>query len=292
MFIKNCTFFLIGDVTPEDLRTKRPIRMFRTALMTALSLTCMQLAAQAHDAWIEVDDTTHAMTASVFVGHAPDVGDYALDAARLSSLNLHTAHGTRFLLPEMMSARQGEPLPLPAELTGPAILSLTTFRSRSELASEPFNAYAAEEGITPILDSRLENGDLAAPGTEVYSRFLKALILPEGDEACGVETISQPVGHVLEILPLTSPGAGCSETLQFQLLYFGLPVEGATLHINRTDEMMEPVKLRTNEQGMIEMERPDAGDWYIHAAWAMSVNETAYNADFATSFASLSFALD
>ena len=262
---------------------------------TALASACLALAALpvcAHDAWMEADRSDAGVTVSFFSGHADDLASYNMHPARLASMTLETASMRLSLLEQAANLQPGDTLQLDLSSDEAHMLTLTTFRASSRLDAETFLEYAAEEGISPILRHRASSGDINRPGTEVYSRFMKALVLPEGEAACEKGFMSQPVGHVLEIIPLESPAAGCSDTLSFQLLYLGEPLEGGTLHINRTDTMTEPVKITTDENGMISFDRSPEGDWYIHAAWAMPVSERAFGADYATSFASLSFVLD
>lgn len=262
---------------------------------TALASACLALAALpvcAHDAWMEADRSDAGVTVRFFSGHADDLAAYNMHPARLASMMLESASMRRSLLTEAADLQPGDTLQLDMSPYEAHMLTLTTFRASSRLDAETFLEYAAEEGISPILRHRASSGDLNRPGTEVYSRFMKALVLPEGEAACETGFISQPVGHVLEIIPLESPSEGCSEILSFLLLYLGEPLEGGTLHINRTDTMTEPVKITTDENGMVSFDRPPEGDWYLHAAWAMPVSERAFGADYATSFASLSFVLD
>ncbi|MDF1680572.1 DUF4198 domain-containing protein [Ponticaulis sp.] len=262
---------------------------------TALASACLGLAAlpaSAHDAWMEADRSEAGVTVSFFSGHADDLASYNMHPARLASMTLDSAGMRRSLLEQAADLQPGDTLQLDLSSDEAHMITLTTFRASSQLDAETFLEYAAEEGISSILRDRASSGDINRPGTEVYSRFMKALVLPVDEAACETGFISQPVGHVLEIIPLASPSEGCSDTLSFQLLYLGEPLEGGTLHINRTDAMTEPVKITTDENGIVSFDRPPEGDWYIHAAWAMPVSERAFGADYATSFASLSFVLD
>lgn len=261
-------------------------------LLCAPALACLTLApASAHDAWIELAPAGDAQwDAQFYIGHAEDRNIYALEPARVSAFSSLGRDGVESMLPSISDYSTAKPLSLTLNPEGSHVVMLNTFRAFSELESKKFNEYAAEEGIAPILHWRVEKGEINSSGTEVYSRFLKALAPVAGD-GCDMSQLSKPVGQVLEIIPLSHPGAGCSDTLEFELRYFGEPVEGATLHLNRTDETFEPIKMPTDANGRASFTRPDDGKWYVHAAWAMPVNEEDYGADFATSFASVSFNL-
>ncbi|MAK62873.1 MAG: hypothetical protein CMK09_18035 [Ponticaulis sp.] len=266
----------------------------RFTALTSLSVALLS-SASAHDAWIEVSPASETASANwhadLFIGHAEDRDAYALDAPRIASLHSINGEGWTSHLDQMLSHKIGTSLDLKLPGDQAQLLTLNTFRAFSELDAEKFNEYVVEEGISPILDWRVENGETGTPGTEVYSRFLKAIIPdPAGD--CDTSLIGAPVGQVLEIVPVTNPMTGCEGELVFELHYFGEPVEGATLHLNRTDETLEPIKARTDAQGQASFKRPEGGQWYVHAAWAMPVDSARFDADFATSFSSLSFNLD
>lgn len=265
---------------------------FRYALSAFASTLCLSPIASAHDAWIELEHESGAnWTVATYIGHAEDRDRYALDAPRVSSFFSVSADGISNHLSSLMDTQSGADISVKMDATGPEILALSTFRAVSELEPETFNDYVVEEGISPIMSWRAQNGQLNAPGVEVYSRYLKA-IAATPEDGCDMSFISKPIGQALEIVPLTHPGAGCSETLDFELHYFGEPVEGATLHLNRTDEPTDPIKMKTDESGQASFDRPEAGVWYVHAAWAMPVDADRFDADFATMFSSLSFTLD
>lgn len=264
----------------------------RYALCALASTLCLLPGALAHDAWIELEhESSASWAAGVYIGHAEDRDRYALDAPRISSFFSVSAEGIRNHLSSVTDAEPGADISLEMDATGAEILALSTFRAVSELEPETFNDYVVEEGISPIMSWRAENGQLNAPGVEVYSRYLKA-IATTPEDGCDMSFLSKPIGQALEIVPLTHPGDGCSETLDFELQYFGAPVEGATLHLNRTDELTDPIKMTTDSNGQASFNRPQAGVWYVHAAWAMPVDADRFEADFATMFSSLSFTLD
>ena len=263
-------------------------------LASVMSATFFTVSATAHDAWIELDQTKAEHSeweAKFFVGHAEDRNAYALDAARVASFNSVTQSGHTSHIRLMKSFSLGDTAEIALAGEGSGLVTLSTFRAVSELDAEKFNDYVKEDGIRPILIDRAKKGLTEKPGIEVYSRFLKGLAIAP-DDGCDLSVIGQPVGQILEIIPITHPGKGCEGDLEFELQYFGEPVAGATLHFNRTDETLEPIKADTNENGRAGFERPDDGIWYVHAAWAIPVSRDRFDADYATSFASVSFSLD
>lgn len=245
--------------------------------------------AAAHDAWLEITTSGEVMTVEAFVGHAEDRAPYDLEAPRIASFVAIGSDGISDHASAFLAREPQEKLVLAPRSADTALLALTTFRATSTLEAEKFNAYLVEEGIAPILHWRAEHGEINEDGREVYSRFLKALV-PDPSISCDADVLGQPLGQILEIIPLNHPGSDCSGDLGFELRYFGEPVEGATLHFNRTDELQTPIKARTGPDGRAVFDRPTEGIWYVHAAWSMPVDDQRFGADFATSFASFSFA--
>ena len=60
---------------------------------------------------------------------------------------------------------------------GTWLLVYDSDHARSELEGPKFEAYLAEEGLERISRLRVERGQSAAPGREIYSRCAKALVL-------------------------------------------------------------------------------------------------------------------
>lgn len=248
--------------------------------------------AQAHDAWIELSPPGAKGQLQTFIGHAEDSAHYNPRLAHIARLYSVSAAGIDDHL-ALYEANIGQDV-IPLEVgdnAQDALVVLSTFRARSELDAEKFNDYVAEEGIAPIANYRELQGQTNLRGREVYSRHMKAIRLGTSS-GCEMGFLSEPAGETLEILPMSHPRADCGSELSFELRYFGKPVSGAVLHLNQTDMAREPVKLMTDENGRAVFERPEAGHWYVHAAWSRPVEPETYDAEFATNFASLSFHLD
>ncbi len=264
------------------------------SLGAGLAAIC-SLPAQAHDAWIEAYPSEAGEPSpahiELLIGHAEDRETYLPPRAHLSRIATLSESGmvSQMQSYEVFAGQARIPIS-PVSPTEDAVITISTFRAKSMLPAKKFNDYVAEEGITPIADIREERGQAEKEGREVYARHMKAMVTDlTGD--CDLSFLSMPVGDPLEILPTSHPGAGCGDALSFRVLFMGQALEGATLHLNRTDAPMTPIKAQTDETGEAVFDRPDAGRWYVHAAWAQPVSEDRYGADFATSFASLSFEL-
>lgn len=270
----------------------------KTHLIAATAASCLVFShsASAHDAWIELTPEQQENNAAVwkaefYIGHAEDRDPYAADGARVSGFFSVGASGITEHLKVFSEARKENGVEISFAGTDNQILALSTFRAFSELDAEKFNDYVEKEGIVPIEVNRLQKRTTEQPGREIYSRYMKAI--PDfGGESCDMSFLSQPIGQLLEIIPLTHPGKACSGEMTFELHYFGEPVKNATLYWNRTDQPTPSEKTRTDDMGRASFSRPDEGMWYVHAAWSRPVDKSRFDADFATTFSSLSMSFD
>ena len=274
-----------------------PILKTHLTVIAVFSGLALNHTASAHDAWIELtpevqpDQSDATWKAEFYIGHAEDRDPYAADAARVSGFFSVDAAGITDHLKVLAGSREENGVAISFNGSEDQILALSTFRAVSELGADKFNAYVEEEGIVPIEIDRLQTRTTEQPGREIYSRYLKAI--PDfGDDSCDISFLSQPIGQLLEIIPVTHPGKGCSDDMTFELRYFGEPVANATLHWNRTDEKTPPVKVLTDKMGHATFNRPEDGMWYVHAAWSRPIEQDRFNADFATTFSSLSMSFD
>lgn len=263
----------------------------RKFFLGAIFLLLSAPSTSAHDAWIEIDSKNSDMmdtVLSVRIGHAEDQNFYALRAEHVSAMRISSESGSSSFLGEVISGRQARQIELKNTLNSNQIASISTFRAYSSLESNAFNDYVTHEGITPIELDRITSRTVESDGREVYSRHLKAF-LPGSSLSCELQGADEPTGLVLEIIPEATPLAECSSTLALRVEFLGVPLQGATLKLIRTDEHAEEIRQETDEEGRAEFEMPREGRWYVHTAWAQPVSDAQYRADYATYFSSFSF---
>lgn len=165
------------------------------------------------------------------------------------------------------------------------LVLVTDTGGKSRLPAAKFNAYLADEGLTPALAARV--GREGRDGDERYGRVAKALVRAgEGD---GVAA-TRPVGAALEIVPLADPYARPAR-LPVRVLYEGRPLAGALVKLTDLARDAKPVAmLRTDAAGQASFEMPAKGDWRLAVAWTRALGADE-DADFETIFSSLTFGL-
>ncbi|NWG91400.1 MAG: DUF4198 domain-containing protein [Parvularculaceae bacterium] len=271
-------------------------RLFVASLAAAATLDG---AAAAHDFWIDAHDwrldAPGGEVGLVFsVGHAADAESWTLKPERSVELVSYGPDGRRDLQDALIYPTAGEKsgARLSLEGEGVHVIAFRTDDAFSELAAEKFNAYVAEEGLAPARAARRRAGGDKEAGREAYSRRAKALIRV-GDAT--TEEAPAAVGHTLEITPLENPfSLEEGEPLRVRIDYQGAPLEGATVSLESLDVGLLPEARRlTGADGTAAFVFPHKGSWKMNVVWTrpLSPDErpAAFNADFETVFASLTF---
>lgn len=265
----------------------------RTRLMkcAVAGLACIAVAdgALAHDAWIETNRTeTGEISLAFRIGHAGESEPWTARPDRVSGFVSHGQSGITDLQARLGRADQTAPLLIPFAPDATHVVTVNSFRAFIELEAEKFNAYVEEEGITPIAVARAASGSFNLPGTELYSRHLKAIV-PALSGECLPQRVSQPTGQRLEILPVDGTiGANGEPMLTVEVRYLGVPAEGVTLHVNDIVAGEATATPLTGPDGRAEITLPDTNAWYVHAAWSEPLAMPERGADYVTAFASLS----
>lgn len=263
--------------------------------MTRLVLAGAALAlaaapAAAHDFWIAPQAFSVApggrASVELRVGEGATSQRSAIPARRITRFELVSAAGSAPV--ETHLGREDADATTPALSKGVHVVVLATDQTAlSVLPAERFNAYLEDEGLTPAIAARARSGEHRREGSERYGRAAKALIRAgEGPDAS-----TQVVGLELEITPVESPYAvAAGAPIIFQVRYQGRALAGARLVLSELDREAETARL-TDEAGRATFERPAAGRWRVTTAWTRPSGEDG-GPDFATTFSSLTFALD
>jgi len=269
------------------------MKIFYKICTLSLAASLLTAPAIAHDAWIEPEITQTKdgalLSLPFYIGHAGSADDYSVKADLVSSFFTFGPTGISDNLLAVAQQSPASTITLDAPQSGTHIYSLNNFRSYIELEADKFNDYAKEEGITPIIRDRAAKGLFNTDGKESYSRHLKTIVNYDND-ACFGPNAQRSVGQLLEIIPLSTAGAGDAQTLTVEVLYRGAPTAGVTLHMNDIDAGGATALIKTDAKGQAVLPLPTDHKWYIHAAWAQAVSPARDGADYLTAFTSLSIA--
>jgi len=265
----------------------------KTALILGGALS-LSTTVSAHDFWLSPEsyhlETPAIVDVSVMIGHPEDKLSWPLSPHRIVGLKSIGPDGIRDHQSAMGDYAPSKELPIRLEEKGLHILSIETTSAVSVLDAEKFNDYVEEEGLTPVKIDRVIKRTNDKPGRETYSRRGKALIQVGDVSDTDPEYLTRPIGLTLEVVPLQNP-ARLKEGEEFtsRVYYRGVPISGATIglvDLGSKDGVLAVKK--TDANGLVNFDRPEAGLWMLHVVWADTLpeNETA---EYDTIFSSLSF---
>lgn len=133
-----------------------------------------------------------------------------------------------------------------------------------ELDGPAFGEYLREEKARAALAEREERGEQDRPGREMYTKCGKAFI--EAGETAGDTAYREPVGHPLEIVPLSNP---CRWNAGDEVLVRVL-LEGRPAAAQRVSSGREGLPQHTYEQhattdrdGVARIRLSDPGLWFL-----------------------------
>ncbi len=172
-----------------------------------------------------------------------------------------------------------------AEIVAPAggsVLITRTVPNFIDLSPESFHRYLEHEGLGWVVEWRRNNGEAGIRGKELYSKHAKAL-LHSGD---GEGVVTKPVGHPVEIVPLTDPATlKPGAPLPFQVLFQGKPAGVMAMEAASTAGVK---KFSTDNRGRGSVILDRAGPWKLHTIKMVRL-ENREKADWESFWASLTF---
>lgn len=140
-----------------------------------------------------------------------------------------------------------------------------------EIDGPAFTRYLTDEHATAALSIRSSAGASAAPGREVYVKFAKAFVEVGAPTSGGVPERAgggssiKPVGHALEIVPLTNPCRWkVGERITVRALLDGKFAPGLHISSGREDGgHAHESTIRTDEQGLASFAFSRPGLWHL-----------------------------
>ncbi|MGB3456287.1 MAG: DUF4198 domain-containing protein [Litorimonas sp.] len=266
----------------------RPFRL--PAALIVLMATA--LPAAAHDFWIvpetPVMETPGETRIDFRIGHAGDVQNWPLRPDRVLSWQ---SVGPNGLTDQQAGLTTGADADLPVILDAPGLhlVSVITQDSISELTAKRFNDYIEKEGLKDVIDHRERTRGTRRKGVERYSRRGKTLIAVGDWARTGMDHVTQPLGHTLEITPLANPMTTApGERLALEVRYRGERLPNAVVRFSPLHTVEDPETLRTDADGRVEIVMPEGGQWLLHVVWS-TVLPDGSDQPYDTIFSSFSF---
>jgi hypothetical protein len=171
---------------------------------------------------------------SLLVGHGRERERSAMPLRRILRLEAMAPGGARIDLRERLhlGAAKGDAT-VRLDAPGVYVIALTSDEGASScLPAEKFNAYLAEEGLTPAIEQRKRQGRMQAEGIERYGRRTKALVQVGPPSRQAQPHLARPIGQTLELVPEANPYASTSPArLPVRAYHQGRPLAGALVKL-------------------------------------------------------------
>jgi uncharacterized GH25 family protein len=263
-------------------------------LISCAAFSAIYSPAAAHDFWIAPKafhaDSAGTIPVAIMIGHPKDKSRWALNPHRIISLKSHSPDGITDHQGRMDTLMPNGDMLLSFEGDGTHLMMIETTSATSVLPADKFNDYLREEGLSPIKIDRARKETEDEDGREIYSRRGKTLIQIGPFEEGDASYVTRPLGMTLEITPQVNPYAlKPGEPLTSTTTYRGKPAKGVSIGLISLDTEAGLVDVKmTNAKGEVSFDRPETGQWMLHAVWSDPLEDTS-NADYDTIFSSLSF---
>ncbi|HAV1831794.1 TPA: DUF4198 domain-containing protein [Enterobacter hormaechei subsp. steigerwaltii] len=145
---------------------------------------------------------------------------------------------------------------------GATVVGLTTNGAQITLPANEFEKYLKEEGLGKVSQARKESGDSEQPGTEIFSRFAKTLVLVDG-KSTGYDRV---LGLQREIVPVTDPlNYRAGSPFRVRLLAANRPLANIQVKAEVNTTPPRILKAVTDAKGEVSFNLPVKGEWLFSA---------------------------
>jgi len=265
----------------------------RAGLVLLVALLTSAVA-HAHDFWIDPSSYRPAAGTTVDIvlrlGHGPDARTVARDDTEIERFVL--ASGDRVV---PVAGRPGaDPAGrVAAPADGCWWVAYVGGRAFSALEPARFENYLRKKGLEHVIADRQIRGEGERYGSEVYTRYAKALMRVSDCETGkdGRPQLARPVGLMLEIVPEVDPAVlHPGDRLPLRILFRDQPAVGVLVEAVPDGDRTRAIRERTDAEGRARIDLQHGGRWLLSAVH-MERGAGPERADWESWWASLSFEL-
>ncbi len=233
---------------------------------TWMAVVCVEPAA-AHDSWLVAGANTanagETIRLAVVTAEVFPVSEHAAEPNRIKEWAVIHAGDKR----EVSSfAIEGMELAARFEMDQPGmhVIAVALRPRYIEIESADFNAYLEDEHAEAALAARHANTEQEKPGRELYTKLAKTFVEVADDSKD--TTYRQPVGHPLEIIPLSNPCRwNVGDEVLVRVLRNGQPA--ADLRVSCGHEGLPPhtyvQNVITDDDGVARIRLARPGLWFV-----------------------------
>jgi uncharacterized GH25 family protein len=264
------------------------------SLLFALFLTYgTSLTANSHDYWIAPQNyqpqVGQSLAIKLFVGdHFSEDTERPLQQKMTVDFLLHngTTAPTNLIVEDQFSKKPVAQLVI--NKPGTHVISMQRNWAQIEMTGDKFHQYLEHEGLHHIITQRNKVGEADKSATERYRRYLKSLIVVGGKRT---STWKQPLGHKLEIMPLSDPTvAKQNDALQFRVLLDNNALANVQLSaLGRHTNKVTDIHATTAENGVASFKIPHTGEWFVRLVYLQRCEQKDVDSDWESFWAGLTF---
>ncbi len=252
----------------------RPFAFLFTQAVWALALPFTPSLASAHDSWLIADRSTandgDVVWLSFVTGEVFPLGEKATEASRVAQFVDRVGDKT-VSVTGYKPQDKGLSVRRPIAGAGLHVIGCALSPNPIEMTPKKFEEYLrserAESALASFQKSRLHAATAAETVVEEYTKFAKTMIevSPAEEEDDGFST---PLGHRLEIVPLTNPcGWKAGQKVKVKVLFDGYPWPDVNVAAGHEDRKADDYasQTRTDAKGIASIELTRPAHWFLNA---------------------------
>jgi uncharacterized GH25 family protein len=256
------------------VNTKPLAQPFVIANLTILFLAS---AAAAHDSWLVADRHTvndgDPVWLAVITGPTFPVGDQPMEPGRVAGLVDRFGESTQEIVgldakDRTLSVRT------PIFGGGIHVIGCELAPRTVRLDAEAFDRYLADERAETALMQRRQSPPAMGPIIERYTKYAKTIVRVEPADPAD-EAFLTPIGHRLEIVPLSNPCDWQSgSNVQVRVLLDGHPWPDMAVSAGHdaAEDTSRAAQSRTDANGRASIALTRPGHWFVKAHLIRSTN--------------------
>ena len=250
------------------MRIRLPWRRFSAwwAPMLGMALTWPGVAI-GHDSWLVASknsvQTSETVRVAFVTAEVFPISEHATKPERVAEWVVVHGEEQRIVRDyhiedQELAARVHLPRP------GTHVIALALYPRYIELEPDQFTEYLKEEQAEAALGARRERNEQGQPGRELYTKMAKTFIKVDG--VSNDTSYRKPVGHALEIVPLSDPCRWTvGDEVLVRVLLDGEPAAG--LRVSRGHEGLPPhtyvSHATTDSVGVARVKLTRPGLWFL-----------------------------
>ena len=204
--------------------------------------------------------------------------------SRMTGTAIVTPGGARVVPQESNWRHDGNITILDTQFDEPGnyVIGLGTKPRKIQVQAEDFNHYLIKEGLADDAEQRQRLQEGGVRVIERYAKFAKAIVQVGHKQT---ESYAEVLGHRVEIVPLVNPYTIKSgQRFRAQILKDGKPLANELVfathedfyELNAEGYYEELATLRSDDNGIIELDLIAPGRWYIRFIHLTRLGDTEY----------------